>query len=181
MVLWIVDRFSNLSLRHYLVIVVTIVVPVVFPTFMDYFVIECLWIRVAIDVGVILIWALFVVIVVARLVERDTGEVNQLVSERVVPLEDDLERQREEHGSLMADMQRQVEGLESRIRSALEPLGVDLPLGAIDLRVTARVGAPTISIGVSVSGGSRWARIRAWFRHALRRAWVVIWGKRRSS
>ena len=44
MVLWIVDRISKLSLRHYLVIVVTIVVPVVFPTAMGYFVIECLWI-----------------------------------------------------------------------------------------------------------------------------------------
>ena len=128
-----------------------------------------------------MVWALFVVIVVARLVERDAGEVSQLVSERVVPLEGQMERQREEHGSLIADVQRQVEGLESRIRSALEPLGVDLPLGALNISVTVRAGSPTVSIGVSVSGGSRWARTRAWFRHALRRAWEIIWGKRRNS
>ena len=37
MVLWIVSHFAHLSLRHYVMIAVTIVVPVVFPTVMGYF------------------------------------------------------------------------------------------------------------------------------------------------
>ena len=86
MVLWLVDRFSNLSRRHYVLIVVTIVVPVVFPTFMGYFEIERLWVRLLIDVSVIVAWAVFVVVVVSRLVERDASEANQLIAESVAPV-----------------------------------------------------------------------------------------------
>ena len=181
MILWLVDRFSNLSRRHYLVIVVTIVVPVVFPTAMGYFPIECPWVQVAIDVGVILIWSVFVVVVVSRLVERDAGEVNRLVADRVGPVVGQLERLREEHGNSMADIRLQVEGLERRTQSALQDLGVDLGPRVVNLRATAALGAPVASARLRVLGGSRWARIRGWVRRARRRAWEIVWGQRHGS
>ena len=178
MILWLVDRFSNLSRRHYLVVVVTIVVPVLFPTVMGYFEIERLWFRVTIDVIVILVWAMFVVVVVSRLVERDAGEVHRLVADRVGPVAGQLERLREEHGNSMADMRLQVEDLERRAQSALRDLGVDLGPRVVNLRGTATAGAAVTSARLSVSGGSRWARIRGWVRRARRRAWEIIWGQR---
>ena len=178
MVLWLVDRFSNLSRRHYLVIVVTIVVPVVFPTVMSYFEVEPLWVRLVIDMSVIVAWGVFVVVVVSRLVERDTSDVNQLVTESVAPVVAEVRGFREEHGNLIADLNLKVEDLAERTDAALQPLGGKLGPRAIRIRATVSSGAPTVSASLTVSGGSRWGRFRAWFRRLRQRAWGILWGRR---
>ena len=178
MVLWLVDHFSNLSRRHYLVIVVTIVVPVVFPTFMGYFEIERLWVRLVIDVSVIVAWAVFVVVVVSRLVERDTSEANQLIAENVAPVVAEVRGFREEHGNLIADLNLKVEDLAERTDAALQPLGGKLGPRGIRIRATVSTGVPTVSASLTVSGGSRWGRFRAWFRRVRQRAWGILWGRR---
>ena len=177
MVLWIVSHFANLSPRHYVMIAVTIVVPVVFPTVMGYFPFKCLWVRVFVDVGVILGWSVFVVIVVSRLVQREVSEASQLVAKRVDPLAERVRGLGEEHGNSIRDLGLQVDDLERRAQLAVQSLGGDLPPKAVNIRASARAGALTVSARLSVSGGSRRARIRAWFRRVRRRALEIVWGK----
>lgn len=181
MVLWIVDCFAKLSPRHYLVIVVTVVVPVVFPTVMGYFPIECLWVRVAVDAVLIVSWSVFVVVVVSKLVERDASEANRLVKGQVDPLTDQLDRLQEEHSGFMQDIRLQVEDLEARTQSALGGLDADLPPRTINLRATATSGSPTASARLTVSGGTRWARIKGWSCRAWLGIWGFVWGARRGS
>ena len=178
MILWLVSHFANLSLRHYLMIAVTIVVPVVVPTVMGYFPIECLWVRVLVDVGVILVWSVFVVVVVSRLVQREVSEASQSVADRVDPVAEQVRVLGEEHDNSIRNLGLQVEDLESRAQLALQSLGAELPPKTVNLRASFRAGSPTMSATLSVSGGSRRARIRARFRRVRRRAWEIVWGKR---
>ena len=71
MILWVRDRFKNLPFYHYRMIIFTIFVPVILTVVVTYLPVDCLLVRVIIDVGVVLVWALFVVVVVALMVERD--------------------------------------------------------------------------------------------------------------
>lgn len=176
-VLWLFARFSNLSLSHYLVIMVTIVAPVVLPIAMDYFAISGLWVRLVIQVSVNLLWFVLVVVVVSRLVERDAGGVRQSVTERVDPVAAGLESLREEYHGSIADVRLQLEDLERRTQSALQDLGVDLPPKTVNLRVSFSMGgSSTVSAHLRVSGGSRWTRIRRRFRRMGQMAWGVFWG-----
>ena len=180
MILWLVDRFAHLSQRHYLLIVVTILVPVAFPMIMGYISIGCLWVRIAIDVVVFLIWAVFVVVVVSRLVERDANEANESIATQLGPLTDGLQNLREEHNGSIEDVRQRIQDLEDRTRSALEGLDAHLGPATVNLRATVRAGSPTASATLRVSGGSRWARIRRWFLQ--KRRWIreFVWGKRRN-
>ena len=100
MILWVRDRFKNLSFYHYRMIIVTIFVPVILTVVVTYLPVDCLLVRVIIDVGVVLVWALFVVVVVALMVERDMAEANRLVSQQTGPLVEQVHRLEDEHGVL---------------------------------------------------------------------------------
>ena len=177
MILWVWDRFKNLSFYHYRMIIVTIFVPVILTVFVTYLAVDCLVVRVIIDVGVVLVWALFVVVVVALMVERDMAQANRLVSQQTGPFVEQVHRLEEEHGDLITDVRLQVEDLESRTRSTFERLGVDLPPRTVSLRLRATAGAPTASFNLTVSGGSKWARLRQRFRSAMRRVKEMVYGK----
>ena len=120
MILWVRDCFKNLSFYHHRMIIVTIFVPVVLTGVVTYFAVECQVVRVIIDLGVFLVWALFVVIVVALMVEKDMAEARRLVSQQTVPLAEQVRMLKEEHGDLIADVRLQVEDLENRSRSTFE-------------------------------------------------------------
>ena len=167
---------NHLSKRHYLMIAVNMVAPMAFSVIMAYFAIECLWVRLAIVLAALLVWPVFVVVVVAMLVERDTGDVTRSLGERVDPLEERIGRLHEEHSGLIQDLQSEVEDLENRTRTALQSIGVDLAPGAVRLRASARSGIPTASFTLRISGGSRWARLRASLRRWRRRIWEIVWG-----
>ena len=177
MILWVRDRFRKLSSYHYQMIVATILVPVIWTVAFNYFEVDCLVVRVIIDVGVFLVWALFVVIVVGLMVERDMAEASRLLSQQTGPLAEQVHRLREEHGDLIADVRLQVEDLESRTRSTFERLEADLAPKSVSVRARVTSGAPTISVTLRTSGGSKWARLRQWFRRAMRRVWEVVYGK----
>ena len=181
MVLRFVDYLANLSPYHRWVIVITVVVPLVIPTVMGYVTIENLCVRATIDGGVILVWLAFVVVVVSRLAEYDTREANRLVGEQVDPLAENVSRLGEEHSNSIEDVRLQVQDLERRTQSALESLGENLPPKTVFVRAKLIVGAPTVSVSVSVSGGSRWGRIRAQFRRTWSRIRTFVWGERRSN
>ena len=107
MILWFWDRFRKLSLYHYRMIMATILVPVIWTVSFNYFEVDCWGVRVIIDVGVVLVWALFVVIVFALMVERDMAEASRLVSQRTGPLVEQVHRLEEEHGTWIADVRLQ--------------------------------------------------------------------------
>ena len=177
MILWVLGRFKNLSFYHNRMIIVTIFVPVVLTEVVTYFAVECQVVRVIIDLGVFLVWALFVVIVVALMVEKDMAEARRLVSQQTVPLAEQVRMLKEEHGDLIADVRLQVEDLENRSRSTFERLGGDLPPKSVRVRARSASGVPTASATLRVSGGSRWARLRQRFRYAMRRIKEVVYGK----
>ena len=176
MILWVWDRFKNLSLYHYRMIIVTIFVPVIFAVVVSYFAVDCLVVRAIIDVGVVLVWALFVVIVVALMVERDMAEARRLVSQQTGPLVEQVHEVEKEHSDLISDLRRQVEDLESRTRATFETLGVDLPPKSVSLRARVNFDAPTASVTLRVSGGSKWARLRRRFRSAMRGIREIVYG-----
>ncbi len=178
MVLWLFDRFAKLSLGHYLMIVVTIVVPVVFPTVIGYFLIERLLVRVVIDIVVILIWSIFVVVVVSKLVEREDREVSQLVEWKVGEVRGQLNRLNREHRGATADVRSQLEDLEERLRSSLESMGVELRPKTAYIRAQAMSGVPKVSASLRMTGGSRLARMRRWFRRSRSLVWEKVWGSR---
>ena len=174
MILWVWDRFKHLPFHYYLMIIVTIFVPVILTVVVTYLAVDCLVARVIIDVGAVLVWALFVVVVVALMVERDMAEASQLVSRRTGPLLEQVHRLEEEHSDLIADLQ--VEDLESRMRSTFERLGAELPPRTVSARLRVTAGAPTVSFNLTVSGGNKWARLRQRFRRAMRRVREIVYG-----
>ena len=179
MILWVRARFKNLSLHHYWMIIVTILVPTILTgivSLVTTFVVDPLVVSVIIG-GLFLVWALFVVIVVALMVERDLGESSNLVLQQTGPLVEQVDRLREEHRDLIADVRLQVEDLESRTRSTFERLGVDLPPKSVSLGARTIFGAAGMSAPVLISSGSKWARFRQRFRRAMRRVWEVVYGK----
>ena len=178
MVLWLVARFSELTRRHYLVIMVTIVVPVVFPTTIDYFPISTLWVRLVMDVIAILIWLVFVVVVVSKLVERDTGEARRSLADRIDPVAAELKSLQEEHHGSVEELRLQLEDLERRTQTALKDLDVEMPTRTMNVRLTAQSGVPKASIALIPPAGSMWDRICGRFRHVWQKAREVVWGKR---
>ena len=178
MYLWVLDHLKIPSSYHYRMIIVTILVPVILTVVVTYLPIDCLVVHVIIAVVVFLVWALFAVIVVALMVKRDMAEASQLVSQRTGPLAEQVRMLKEEHGDLIADLRLQVEDLETRSRLTLEKLGAELPPKSVSVRLRAVAGVPTASATVRVSGGSKWARLRRWFRYAMRRVKEVVYGKR---
>ena len=179
MILWVGDRFRNLSRYHYAVIVVTIFVPLILGLVVAYPAFECLVVRVIVYVGVFLVWALFVVVVVALLAEKDVSAVQHLVSQHTEPLAKQVNRVREEHDSQIEDMRSQLEDLESRTRATFERLDVNLPPRSVHLRAGFTFGVPEASVTLRQSGGSRWGRLRRMVRRGVFKVWEVVYGKRR--
>ena len=176
MILWIRDRFRNLSLYHYAVIVVTIFVPLILGLVVAYPAVESLAVRVIVYAVSFLIWALFVVIVVALLVERDAAFVNRLVSRRTDLLAEQFKEVKEEHGGLLEDMRLQMEDLERRTRLAFEAAGGSLPPRTINLRSRIVVKDEISFATLRSSGGGRWGRFRQRLRRVMVKVWKVVYG-----
>ena len=176
MILWIRDRFRNLSLYHHAVIVVNIFVPLILGLVVAYSAFECLVVRVIVYVVMFLVWALFVVVVVALLVERDGAFVNRLVSQQTEPLAEQVKEVREEHGGLLEDVRLQMEDLEDRTRSALEGVGGRLRPKTVNLRGTVAAEGAISSPTLCVSGGSKWGRFRRRFRRFMLKVRKVVYG-----
>ena len=63
-----------------------------------------------------------------------------------------------------------------------EELGVALPPVPLSIRARAVLGEFTVSAAaVTVTGGSRVARLRQWFRRAVSRVWGVVYGRPENS
>ena len=178
MILWVRDRIRNLSFHHSLMIVVTVILPVALTWVVtSFFAVDCLVFRGIIYLGTFFVWAVFVVLVVALMVEKDMAEARRLVAQQTSPLAEQLGSLREEHSNLIADVRLQVEDLERRTQSTLESLGADLPPKSVSIRARATSGVATATATLRVSGGSKLARLRQRFRRVMRRVWEVVYGK----
>ena len=169
-------RFEVLSRHHYLVILVTILVPVGLPLAIGGLPLECWWIEALIHLGVLVLWALCVVMVFSWLVERDVGEVNQLLDAQTGPLAERLQRLKEDHGNSMDDLRTLLRDLERRTQSSFESVGAELSPGSVPIRASVTLGPVVFSVAVLKKGGDNrggfWERVR----RVLRRMWRVFWG-----
>ena len=137
--------------------------------------------QVILYVTAFLVWSVFAVLAVASMLRRDRSESEQLVAQQTEALSVQVRGLREELEDSRADLRQQVDDLEEVVRSTLEKLGGVLPPRPISLRARVTIGSPTVSATLSVVGGSKVARIRQWFRRAMRRLWKVVYGKSEDS
>ena len=177
MILSALRLFRSLSRYHYRTIVITILLPVIWPAMIAYFGPD-LVLQVILYVAAFLVWSVFAVLAMASMLRRDRSEAEQLVAQQKEALSGQICRLREEHDDLKLDLRQQVNDLEEIVRSTLaEKLEVILPPRPISLRAKGTLGSPTASGTLTVVGGSKVARLRKWCRRATRRLWEVVYGK----
>ena len=166
-----------LSGYHYRMIVLTILLPAIGPASLALFGPDHFILRVILYVAAFFVWSVSVVLAVASMLKRDKSEAEQLMSQRLETLSTQIGRLKEEHEDSKVDFRQQVKNLEEVVRSTLrEELGVVLPPRPISIRARFTTGSPTGSASLSVVGGSRLARLRRWFRRAMRRMGEVVSG-----
>ena len=119
------------------------------------------------------------VLVFSWLVERDTGEVSELVSEQTRPLAEGLEQVRGDHGKLIDDLRSELADLEIRTRSAVEGVGGTLAPKAIRIRASITVGPVMVSVALLRRDGAERQSFLIKVRRGLRRVWCLFWGTRR--
>ena len=177
MILNALRQFRSLSGYHYRMIVLTILLPAIGPTSLALFGPEHFILRVILYVAAFLVWSVLAVLAAASMLNRDRSEAEQLMSQKLEALSTQIGRLKEEHEDSKVDFGQQVKDLEEVVRSTLrEELGVVLPPRPISLRARFTAESPTMSVRLSVDGGSRLARLRRWFRRAMRRMWEVVYG-----
>ena len=178
MILGALRLFRSLSGYHYRTILLTILLPVIGPPVIAYFGPDYLLLQVILYVAAFLVWSLFAVLAVASMVRRERSESEQLVAQQMEALSGQINRLKEQHEDLSADLRLDVDNLEKVVRTTLsENLGVVLPPRPISLRARATAGSATMSATLSVIGGSKMARLRQWLRRKARALWEVVYGK----
>ena len=177
MILWLARRFRIPSRHHYVMIAVAIVAPAAYTIFAGYLPLECPWVRALVNLVALLIWAVFVVVVVAMLTEHDSSETTRAIRERIAPLESRIDEVDRQHGGSIEGIRSNLTDLEERTQRALRSLDATLPPPGARIQADIRSGVPTMEArGTTTSGGSRWGRCCAWLRCWRRRIWKAVWG-----
>ena len=177
MILSALRLFRSLTGYHYKMIILTILLPVIGFPIIDYFGPDLCVVRVILYVAAFSVWSVSAVLAVASMLRSDSSKAEQQTNQKLEALSDQICRLRAEHKESRVDLRQQVDDLEEVVRSTFEDLGVVLPPRPVS------VGAKAINWTVSVSaanvtvGGSKLARLRQWFRRAMRRSWEVTYGK----
>ena len=178
MILSALRLLRSLSAYHYKTFIFTTLLPAIAPTAIAYFLPTDLVLKVVLSVCAFLLWSVLAVLALAEMLRRDRSEAEQLLSQEVEALSAQISRLKEGQEELRVDLRQQVDNLEDTVRSTFEELGVVLPRRRIS--VSARGVHFSFSTSVasgSVSGGSKVARLRRWFRRVKRRLWEVVYGK----
>ena len=164
-------RLRTLSLRQYMVVLVTVLIPMLVSSILDLSM-GWVWLMLA---G----WCLASVLIMAEVFREERADVNQRIAEKVDEVLDqlrDLEHKHDESAATIAGLQQQVDEVDQVMRNAFEERGADLPARRYELR--ASVSSWSIMTGkaaVQVRGGSRKARIWRWFKSKSKRFWNLIW------
>ena len=178
MILGALRLFRSLAGYHFRTIILTVLLPAIVPAVIAYFAPDSIALRVIFYVAAFLVWSVSAVLAVAAMLKRDRSGAEQMVSQKIEALSAQIGKLREEHEDSRADLRQQVNDLEDVVRSTLkEDLGIVLPPRRVSLRARAVAGSPTASATLSVVGGSKLARLRQWFRRAMRQLWGVVYGR----
>ena len=178
MILSALRLFRSLSGYQYRTVILTVLLPAIGPPTIAYFGPDCLVLRSVLYAAAFLVWSVLAVLAVASMLNRDRSEAEQLANEKLESLSEQFARLREGHDDLRLDFRRQLNDLEEVVRSTLsDKLGVVLPPRPTSIRARITSGVPSMSATVTVVGGSKLARLRRWFRRAVRRLREVVYGK----
>ncbi len=168
----------SLSFYHYKTIGITTLLPVIVTPILAHFGPAPLVLQVIVYAFVFFLWSASAVLAVAYMLTRDKSEAEQLVSQNVDALLEQISRLSEEQKDLRLDIRQQVDDLEEVVRSTFEQLGVVLPPRPISVRAKGAFFSFDVpAANGTVVGGSRVARLRRWFRRITSRLWGVVYGK----
>ena len=194
MILWARRELKILSGYHYLVIFLTILLPVIGPTSfaffapesLAFFAPESLALQVILYIAAFAVWAIFSMLAVASMLRRDRSKAEQLVVQQIEGLSGQVLKLEQGLDDVRADLRQKVKDFkdfEQTVRKTLEEeLGVVLPPGTLSVRARAGLGSVTFNLAaVTVSGGSRVARLRQWFRRSVHRVCAIVYGRSENS
>ena len=178
--------FKSLAWYHYVMIIITVLVPLIWSGIVTLLLPNCLVWQIILHVAA---WPAFFVLAglaVALVVGRDRSKAQQLVSEEVGAVSAEVrtlrnqhEVVRDEHRDLIKDLRRQMEAEDEVFRSGFEKLGVVLPGRSFSVdagSVSWRIDIPEASVTLT-KGGSKWVRLRRLLQRFWRRLKDTVWGK----
>ena len=163
-------RLRTLSLRQYMVVLVTVLIPMLVSSILDLSM-GWVWLMLA---G----WCLASVLIMAEVFREERADVNQRIAEKVDEVLDqlrDLETKSEESAAIITGLEGHINQVEEVMRSAFEGIGVDLPARRYYVQASVSWSIMTGEATVEVRGGSRRARIWRWFKSKSKRFWNLIW------
>ena len=183
MILSALRLLGSLSGYHYRTVILTILLPAIGPASLAFFAPESLALQVILYIAAFAVWSILAVLAVASMLRRDRSEAEQLAAQQIEGLSGQVSKLEQGLDDVGADLRQRVKDLEETVRKTLEEeLGVVLPSVPISVRARAVLGSFTVSAAaVTVSEGSRVARLRQWFRRSVRRLWGVVYGRPENS
>ena len=178
MILAALRLIKSLSGYHYRTVFITVLLPAIIPAVVAYLAPDPAVLRVVFYVAAFFVWSVLAVLAVASMLNRDRSQAEQLVAHQIEGLSEQISNLRERQEDLGRDLRQQISDLEETVRTTLrEKLEVVLPPRPISIRARFTAGSPTVSVNLSVVGGSKLARFRLWVRRTVRRMWEVVYGK----
>ena len=165
MILRVLRLLASLSLRQYMVILITIILPAIFLPIL----------APSIPGGpvvlpiVYFVWSVVAVLSVASMLKDDRSKAAQSVDRKLENLSREVQLLKDEHLRRTAGLQDQVNEIDRVVRSGFEGLGVVLSPRRSSLRANISAGVPRMSATLTVDSPNRIVRFRRWVqRHALR-------------
>ena len=171
MVLYFWRLWKYLEFRQKVAIVLVIIAPPIAFRF-----IEFLWLNLWAETLVYLGWAVLAALMTAYMVATDSRESKDAVDQRIEPLSDELERQKEYSTRSLASLRDQIRQVDQAMRAAFEELGVKLPPRRVELSADLEFGAASGSVNLQVRHRKWYLHIWQWILRFARRLWQIVWG-----
>ena len=164
-------RLRTLSLRQYMVVLVTVLIPMLVSSILDLSM-GWVWLMLA---G----WCLASVLIMAEVFREERADMNQRIAEKVDEVLDqlrDLETKSEESAAIITGLEGHINQVEEVMRSAFEGIGVDLPARRYYVQASVSWSIMTGEATVEVRGGSRRAQLWRWIKSKAQWVWCKVWG-----
>ena len=171
MVLYFWRLWKCLEFRQKVAIVLVIIAPPIAFRF-----IEFLWLNLWAEALVYLGWAVLAALMTAYMVATDSRESKDAVDQRIEPLSDELERQKEYSTRRLASLRDQIRQVDQAMRAAFEELGVKLPPRRLGFSAEVTHGAASGSVSVQGRHQKWYLHIWKWILHFARRLRQLVWG-----
>ena len=172
MVLWLVGLLRALSRPHYLMIVVTIILPVVVTSLIAYG-------FSSLVVGLVSGWSLTVLTSVAWMLKHDRSVADQSVDVKIEDISLENKRSREQSVREITNLTTRLEWMQHDMHSGFQELGVSIPRRVVELQGSASVGGVHATGRLSVIRVGRIARLRSRILGCAHRTWRWFYGQPR--